>query len=239
MNIAQFFWKLKSAESVCFHEPVKQMRASALLEEANWSLPEDHRVFLAMTDGVEVFGGYFRIFGLNPKRRINLVSWNSKALWKFAWDGLLDDYLCFGETAWGDQYAYRFTDLQANSGIEIYYLDGITMSAGPVSDSFSDFIERAILRNAFDSHDVHTVQVRRRLGDLQLDEHVAYVPSLLIEGTEDPEKVMKLDAVGAMIINGDLYMQLGHQDVGRRLQSLETYVDAYGRERLKVIWADN
>lgn len=37
-----------------------------------------------------------------------LVEWNEPSTWKFAWPSTILEYLCFAETAWGDQYAYRY-----------------------------------------------------------------------------------------------------------------------------------
>jgi len=192
-----------------------------------------------MTDGAETYGGYFRFFGLNTQRRLNLFTWNAKALWIFAWNGLADDYLCFGETAWGDQYAYRISDLKSNLGAEIYHLDAFDMTAEKICNSFTEYLAGAGLRNAFEPRDQVTVQVRNRLGDLKLGEHVVYMPSLLIAGPEDPERAMKAEAVAAMVINGDLFTQLGNLETSRLLKRLDTYTDSNGRTRLKAVWADN
>jgi len=82
------------------------------------------------------------------------------------------------------------------------------------------------------------VQVKQRLGDLDLSEHVAYSPSPLISGVESAEHVMKMPAETAMIVKGDLASQLFGQANDRVVERLEPYVDDHGRARMRVVFAD-
>ena len=45
-------------------------------------------------------------FGLGKTAGIDAILWNGPEYWKFAWEGRCSEFWCFGETAWGDQYAY-------------------------------------------------------------------------------------------------------------------------------------
>jgi hypothetical protein len=73
---------------------------------SGWCLPADHVELLKKSNGVTAYGGYFRLLSLG-----DMSSWNAPGRWKFAWPAHVAEYLCFGETAWGDQYAYRLVDL--------------------------------------------------------------------------------------------------------------------------------
>src|SRR5262245_16055769 len=63
--------------------------------------------FLMSTNGARSNDGYFRIFGLGPQAEIDSVNWNALNTWKFAWPARVQEFWCFGETAWGDQYAFK------------------------------------------------------------------------------------------------------------------------------------
>jgi hypothetical protein len=198
--------------------------------------PRAHREFLALADGVEVYGGYFRLFGATDEAAIPMSSWNSPQLWKFAWDGRVDSFWCFGETAWGDQYAYRLEDL-SSSAPPVYFLESITMRGEVISPTFEGFLENEFFRNTRDPYDDVLVAARRRVGDLKPDEHILYQPSLLLGGEESLDNVQKMPAVAAMTVQGDLCVQLDGQPSSRSIKEIRTVEDDRGRLRLKVIWA--
>jgi hypothetical protein len=81
------------------------------------------------------------------------------------------------------------------------------------------------------------VEARRRLGDLAPDEHITYIPSLLVFGQEKIEHVVKMNAIAAMVANGDLASQVTGELQSREIQGIEPYVDEKGRTRLRVVWA--
>ena len=165
-----------------------------------------------------------------------MIEWNSPTVWTFAWNERLRDYWLIGETAWGDQYAYRREELQQAVTPKVFFIEGITMKAEVVADEFSTFLEDEFLRNALEPYDENIVAARQRLGDLSPYEHIVYVPSPLLTGEENVETVAKLDAVASMIINGDLCNQLAGQTQDRRIQTVEPYEDEHGRMRMRVIW---
>src|SRR5688572_21367932 len=66
------------------------------------TLPTDHEELLSLVGGRLGYSGCFRLFSADRAAR-----WNAPACWKFAWPCDLTDFFCFGETAWGDQYAYK------------------------------------------------------------------------------------------------------------------------------------
>ena len=211
---------------------------SARQYEIPANFPPVHRELLSEANGLEVYGGYFRLFGAGDDAAIPISRWNSPELWKFAWGNRADSFLCFGETAWGDQYAYRLEDLAASSAAPppVYFLESITMRGEVISPTFEGFLETEFLRNACDPYDDILVAARRRLGDLTPGEHILYQPSLLLGGTESPENVQKMPAVAAMVVQGDLCVQLDGQLASRSIRELFTLEDEQGRTRLKVVW---
>jgi hypothetical protein len=205
-------------------------------------LPRAHEILLAESNGLMAYGGYFRLFGVTagPARAscIDMVDWNAPGTWRFAWPEHVSTYLCFGETAWGDQYAYRIDDVRAGSTPAVYFLEATGMRPERLSDSFGSFLSDEFLRNCRDPYDALIVDARKRFGDLPAHEHLVYAPSPLITGEESLEHAIKMDARTAMIANGDLASQLGGELQSRQISRLESYTDAHSRPRLRVVWAD-
>lgn len=186
------------------------------------------------------YGGYFRLLPLADRSLVNwLVSierWNQPSTWKFAWPHSVLDYVCFGETAWGDQYAYKLGDLDSGDSAPVYQLEGITMQPEVLASSFEEFMSNDFLRNARTPYDAMLVRARQKLGGLRCSEHLIYVPSLLLTGEEDIDHVSTMEAVSAMIVNGDMAVQLGNELETRDVAGIDTYTDQDGRTRLKVVW---
>lgn len=201
------------------------------------ALPATHLEFLKVANGISIFGGYFRLFGCSTAATIDMVKWNSSDLWIFAWNKPLDEFWFFGETAWGDQYAYRRDELRKSAAPRVFFLEGITMNAEPIADDFDDFLEIEFLRNARRPYDSNLVAARHRCGNLEPLEHIAYIPSPLLTGEERVDSVSKMDAVASMIVNGDLSSQLAAQSQGRPIRKLQPYEDSNGRARIRVVWS--
>ena len=194
-------------------------------------LPASHEALLCASNGCTAFGGYFRVFSVE-----RLCRWNEPSLWKFAWPEAVRRFLCFGETGWGDQYAYRLDDLKGDNPAHVYFLEALTLQPERLHDDFDTFMEKEFLGNAHRPYDSMLVAARERIGELSLDEHVQYVPSPLITGVEDPESVSRMPAVTAMTINGDLSRQLQGESFDRRVRNVDTYDDEMGRTRVRVNW---
>jgi hypothetical protein len=202
------------------------------------ALPGAHRQFLDAVNGAEVFDGYYRLFGLGGDVAVDLERWNAPDTWKFAWHGRPDRYWCFGETVWGDQYAYDLEELREGQTARVYFLEGVTLAAEPLADNFEHFLETDFLRNARRPYDSQSVKAHQRFAELPVTEHLAYQPSLLLGGAESLDNVVKLPALAAMIIQGDICTQMYGQLASRRVQETQLYEDDRGRMRIRVVWAD-
>lgn len=200
-------------------------------------LPPEHLRLLELADGVSAYGGYFRLLGYTDTLTASLDTWNATETWKFAWGRAVDRYLCFGETAWGDQYAYRVGP-QGRLEEPVYFLEGITMKPEVVANSFREALDSEFFRQAKEPYDVALTAARSDLGALRPDQHLVHQPSVLITGDESACQVDVIPAVSAMVLNGDLFVQLAAEEATRTVLDLQPYIDERGRSRLRVRWAD-
>jgi hypothetical protein len=199
-------------------------------------LPREHKEVLRCSNGLELYSGYYRLFGLGTSAGIDLLSWNQPEYWKFAWRSRCSSYWCFAETAWGDQYAYLVEALRSGRDAEVYFLDAVSMTPEVIAGSFGEFLETELLRSARDPYDQMIRLARAKFGPLDTALHLVYMPSLLLGGAEVIESVRTMNARAAMICNGDLATQLDEGPRDGLVKSVQSYEDAYGRLRLRVSW---
>ena len=228
---------LKGCPSASLCSAIPRSALSALLREASIGLPAAHQDILSQANGITVYDGYFRLFGVGCSDGTDLLHWNDLDTWKFAWDLDLSRFLCFGETAWGDQYAYATDDLHLGRAPTVYYLDSILMKAEALCEGFEAFIKAEFLRCATNPYDRMIVAARNKIGRLDWGSHIIYMPSLLLGGQDSVENVAEINAVAGMIINGDLASQCANETLKRRVKALQDYVDSKGRPRIRVLWA--
>jgi len=199
-------------------------------------LPQSHRQLLIDSNGVEGYYGYFRIFGIDGTESINSMSWNEYDCWKFAWGDRASNYWCFGETAWGDQYAYALDELRSGPGTEVYLLSAFSMTPEVTAPSFEAFILNEFIRSAKEPYDATVVRALQSIGPLGANDHLVYVPSILIAGSEDENSVEKMSARLAMTCNGDIAMQLDAGPPDKCVGGIESYEDDLHRMRFKIVW---
>ena len=186
--------------------PAADMLApSSLLADSGAALPLDHARLLSLTNGVDAYGGHFRLFGLGPWSVRDMRRWNDPGGWRAAWEGRADGWWCFGETAWGDQYAYATGGDPLDPDGTVYRLDACRLDAEPVAGTFAEFLAGEFARNAREPRDEMTVAARRRFGDIDPAHQLVYVPSLLAGGEEDLANVVVLGAREAMTLSGQAY----------------------------------
>jgi hypothetical protein len=106
------FDPIRTLNDVRFNAGANMLFLNKLEECYGIAFPEDHLQTLHESNGIEAYGGYIRLFGVETDDSINVIRWNSNEYWKFAWDDRCSKYLCFAETAWGDQHAYHIDELR-------------------------------------------------------------------------------------------------------------------------------
>lgn len=225
--------RLRRAPGTSFGRAAERAELDRIVADGPLDLPGPHLDMLCRANGLMAGDGYFRLFGLACLDATDLLGWNDFDTWKFAWNRDLSRFLCFGETAWGDQYAY---DRESESG-EVHFLDALAMDHEVIAGDFEEFMEKEFLRCAFEPYDEALVAARKSIGPLAWPLHLVCVPSPLIGGAESAKNVIAMDARAGMIVNGDLATQCARETSGRKAVSLETYMDGKGRARIRINWS--
>jgi hypothetical protein len=200
-------------------------------------LPADHLELLRLVNGATVAHGAFRLFGLGRSEpALDLITWNSRDTWRFAWDNRIDLFLMFGETAWGDQYAYKWESHGVLSR-EVYFLEGVTLRPEVLAPSFGEFMINELMRNAREPYDEMTIKMLNRNKAIPVGNHWAYAPSILLGGVESPDNVVELPAATAMIFAGDIVSALDAARPESSLVRVVPWTDELGRARMAVEFA--
>lgn len=227
---------LRQADGVKFHRKCDLHALQNLRNELGFCLPSEHEDVLSWSNGIDVYHGYFRLFGISSVENIDSMIWNQNDCWKFAWNDRAVGYWCFCETAWGDQYAYSLEALRSGHPPEVYFLSAFSMTSHVVAPSFKEFLEGEFVRLATSPYDTTIVRAREKYGPLEIGSHLIYVPSILLSGSEDTNSVEKMSSRLAMIFNGDIAMQLDAAAEGKIVRAIEPYEDEMHRMRLRVLW---
>ncbi len=235
--IADWLRILSGAGGVTTHPGIDPTVLTEFETEFRLRLPAEHIEVLRWSNGIEAYHGFVRLFGIGGVGSIEAVAWNHPECWRFAWGDRCHPYWLFGETAWGDQYAYRIDSLRDGESAPVFLLEGLAMTPEVIAPSFAEFFDKEFLRNAVDPYDRMTVLARQKVGPLNVGSHVVYSPSLLLGAPAIIDNVMEMDAVTAMIIQGDIITQLENAPPGRTLRRVEPYEDDNKRMRLQLIWS--
>lgn len=228
------FTPLSNMHDVILRDGAGDGLTAAIKTSLGVQLPSRHEAALRESNGVQVFGGYFTLFGIGSNVPIDIRLWNEKSYWKFAWGNRCDNYLCFAETAWGDQYAYNIEELKGGSE-RVFLLDCLSMDVSSIAQSFNEFLECELFRVASGPYDVLIKEARELFGNLPAGEHLIYNLSPLLGGVDDTSNIGKMPARSAMICNGDVAIQLDEGPADRMPSGVEAYDDG-GRMRLKLLW---
>jgi len=198
-------------------------------------LPLDYIAFLKATNGLEVFYGYVRLFGIDGASTTDLIRWNDREQWKFAWGARCVNYWCIGEAAFGDQYAFSIDELRAGRRARVFVLWATSMQPEVIADEFGRFLEDEIVRSSIHPVDDLLAQAYSRFGPLPKTSHLIYDPSLLLGGIEDIQNVRIMDGRSAMIVNGDIALQIDGAEPDAEVVRVEPFEDDHARLRLRVI----
>jgi SMI1 / KNR4 family (SUKH-1) len=237
-STSQLFEQLTIVEDTRVYAGATEPVLNGLATSHNLVLPDDYRAALKQSNGLEVYGGYLRLFGLQTTQTIDAIVWNEPNYWKFAWEERCTGYWCFAETAFGDQYGYSLASLRADGRSPVYWIDAFSMSPEIWASSFNEFLEKEFIRAANGTpNDEMIRQARQKLGPLNPSSHVIYIPSTLLSGPEDVNNLQKMDARIAMIYNGDIAIQLDAGPPDGSVKGVQPYRDEYGRMRLRLLWA--
>lgn len=197
-------------------------------------LPLSHREVIEKLKVVVVADGAIRLLGGWSEPWLNIDRWNAEQEWRFAWGDRLSSFFFFGETAWGDQYAYKWLDVGRRLAPEVYYLDANTMEPTLAADDFDEFVAHWISLDARDPFDEMTAEALRTFGPLDAADHFVFVPSMELGGQDEISNVSKLPARTSQIFAGDIFTAVQAADPEDVVHAVEPYVDSEGRPRLEV-----
>jgi SMI1/KNR4 family protein SUKH-1 len=201
------------------------------------SLPPSHLELLQQLNGMTIFHGAFRLFGVRAEPWLDLIQWNAAETWRFAWDDRVEPFLVFAETAWGDQYAYRWSKSGDELEPQVYFLEGTLLRPRAFSESFDDFLVNEFIRNAQDPYDEMVTQAVSHRGAISADKHWVYVPSVALGGPELIDNVIEMPAITAMTYAGDIASALRASRPGTNPTAVEPWTDGEGRSRLRLSFA--
>jgi hypothetical protein len=235
--ISRLVQELRCLKGVVFHQGTDVSLLTRFQKASGMILPPEHKELLKSSNGIEASDGYIRLFGLYTTEAIDAVQWNKHDFWKFAWDDRCSPYWCFGETAWGDQYAYAVESLREGEAPAVYFMDALSMTSEVIAPSFAEFLHKEFVRTAKDPYDAMIKLAHKKLGPLEVGTHLVYVPSVLLGGTEDIANIQRMNARSAMICNGDIAVQLDAGPPNGTVKALQPYEDAQQRMRLRLVWA--
>jgi len=172
------------------------------MDEYLENLPDDFKSSVCAS-GIEMWHGYYKVFGTAGAYPYNLQDWNRDDVWRFAWPTLSKDYFVFGATAVGDFFAF---DLKKRSS-EVYFLDAYEMESGVVAATYTQFIDemKLILKNG--PVDDNFVDAYKSVGALNMTEGLAVIPPPLLVNEFSPKEWQKMDLLTVVLINGDIYQQ--------------------------------
>lgn len=228
---------MRELKDVTMHEGISAPELEYFRNSQVLNVPSSHAEALRFSNGIETYGGYYRLFGINSRVSIDSYLWNQFDHWKFAWGDRCTDFWCFAETAWGDQYAYSMDALRVKENAAVYVLDANSMAPQVAYSSFDDFFEAEFFHCAREPYDQMTIRARSKFGTLDVSQHLVYLPSLLLGGVESLENMSTMNARAAMICNGDLAIQIDDATVHDSIESVQSYQDLQGRTRLRIEWA--
>jgi hypothetical protein len=211
--------------------PLRPEEGGPLFEQ----LPARHRRLLTLSNGLELLAGSYRLFGIGSHAPRDMIWWNAPETWRYTWGERAAGYLFFGESALGNQYAYRRADLGAPDA-PVHELYAVTLEPVVSYTGFDAFFIDGFLNGvADDAYHARIASARRQMGTISFDQLLAYVPSpLLNHGEVEGLGLAPMPAVAAMTINGDLYSQLAWRSHVDDLTALEPYEDERGRTRLRA-----
>jgi hypothetical protein len=165
-------------------------------------LPGELAALLSATNGFAVFNYGVQVFhsgpgGLGPE----LGSWNDEATWKYAYGGLTDGLLCFGQDLFGVQFAIEH-------GQRVSTFDPETGDRRTIGESLEDWAdwllakpdERGVRSFATTWQDEH--------GPLDHGERLLPRTLFVLGGGYTDDNLMVSDAVTAMRVRGPVAQQV-------------------------------
>lgn len=147
--------------------------------------------FFLFDAGVQIF--YVGDDGVGPE----LLYWNSSEAWKESFDGLADDFFCFGQDILGMQFAIR-------AGSEVVSFDPETAHSEHIGDSLEDWAAWLLDNPTINGTATLAKVWQDREGALGPNERLLPLKPFAFGGEVRLENLVVRDSVDAMIARGPI-----------------------------------
>ena len=239
MTLDEFLAELRLLPDAVLHKGASEDAIAEVERRYGIRFPAIHRELLLRTNGIEAAGGYLRLYGVGPNAAVDMEAWNEPELWKFSWRPFVGGLLCFGGTAWGFQFAYRFADIGIDRlDAPMHILADGHPGLRPSDQTFEEYLHQGFLPNAREQLAPFDRKVRKKVGDLAPGELLTLAPHPILGGAARVGNVVKMPAVTVMIISGDTHrewMKASEATGGNtEVTGVVPYVDENGRRRIRL-----
>lgn len=165
-------------------------------------LPGELAALLSATNGFAAFNYGVQVFhcgpdGLGPE----LGSWNDEATWKYAYGGLADGLLCFGQDLFGVQFAIE-------DGLRVATFDPETGDRRTIGESLGDWAAWLLARPDERGLRSFATAWQNLHGPLDHGERLLPRRSFIFGGEYAEDNLTVSDAVTAMRVRGPVAQQV-------------------------------
>lgn len=161
--------------------------------------------FFLFNAGVQVFRAGDD--GLGP----DLITWNDADTWKYTYEGLADDYFCFGQDLFGVQFAIR-------DGEEVVTLNPETARTTSLGDSLESWAHWLLADPDVHGAAAFALDYQRENGALEPDQRLIPLQFFVGGGAYDADNLVVRDAATAMRIRGPIAQQVHDLPDGARIR---------------------
>lgn len=151
--------------------------------------------FFAFDTGVHIF--YAGGEGIGPE----LSYWNAADTWKDAFEGLADNYFCFGQDVLGMQYAIKH-------GSEVVRFDPETARSSHIGDSLEDWAAWLLDKPTINGTATLAKAWQERQGPLEPNQRLLPLRFFELGGEVSFDNLVVKDAAEAMRARGPIATQL-------------------------------
>ena len=167
---------------------------------------------LTRMNGFFVFNAGVQVFragddGLGP----DLLTWNDEDTWKYTYDGLADDYFCFGQDLFGVQFAIK-------DNAEVVTFNPESAHTKPIGDSLESWAEWLLADPDVRGAAGFALNYQRENGALEPDQRLVPLQFFVGGGSYDNDNLVVRDAVTAMRIRGPIAQQVHDLPDGARIR---------------------
>lgn len=193
-------------------------------------LPKPYRDLLLATDGLTLLDGHLRLLGA-----IDLLRWNDPDTWKYAWSQPPIDFICFGGTSIGDQWAWRLADISTGADAPVMRLDGFELTEAQLAPTTMAFLTDLLPSLATTQVDDIVGLAHERFGSLAKGTLLIAAPPAQFGVERLVNRMSAMSDRNVMTALGDIARQL-EEHPSQPVTRFDALIDDRGRARIKLIF---